>query len=61
MDSCPKCGCTRISGPRYTKDFLGRERLFYNCARCGYVKYGPTLDQKQDLPAPFAASHHEEK
>ena len=38
MNSCPKCaaGWSRISGPRYEKDYFGRERLRYTCVRCGY-------------------------
>lgn len=50
MITCPKCGSGRISGPRYGKDGIGRERLYYKCSKCGYVQAEPTYYQEQVQP-----------
>jgi len=45
MDKCPKCGCIKISEPRY-ENLEGREWLRYYCQRCGYSETRPTLDRE---------------
>jgi len=52
MNSCPKCGSWRISGPTYDTTAWGDEVLRYHCARCGYSETRPTLDRKRDELAP---------
>lgn len=44
MTKCPKCDCTRITGPTYHRLGWGGEHLRYTCARCGYVDKRPCKD-----------------
>lgn len=37
MTQCPKCSSSKITGPRFGHNSYGRERLFYDCLRCGYT------------------------
>ena len=56
MMSCPKCGSSDISGPKYesaavswiasTVGNMG-EWLRYTCKRCGYSKTSPTRDAEK--------------
>lgn len=48
MSNCPKCGCTRISEPRFVKNNYGFESLEYTCMRCGFKAYEATLDQLKE-------------
>ncbi len=47
MNHCPKCGCPRITGPRYHKDVYGHESLTYTCNQCGYSESTVTLDSEK--------------
>lgn len=47
MHECPKCGSTKIIGPKYQPASTWRqERLLYTCFRCGYQATTPTNDAK---------------
>jgi len=35
LGECPKCGGSKILGPRYTR-VHGREKLRYTCYQCSY-------------------------
>lgn len=48
MNKCPKCGCTRIHGPRYRRREYGAEALEYECSQCRYKEDHPCLDA--DMP-----------
>jgi hypothetical protein len=55
METCPKCSCRKINGPRYRKHLWGYEVLQFTCARCGYVKEQPTHDSASDGAGDYAA------
>ena len=44
MKKCPKCGSNRIH-PTFVNGY-GIEALRYQCDQCGFVVYGPTLEQR---------------
>lgn len=55
MTSCPKCGSAFINGPRYVPscgDTFGRERLRYQCGRCGFQSDEPTRDTPAKAASP---------
>lgn len=41
MNTCPKCGGFRMSGPHYNERTY---RLDYRCTTCGYTSSEPTKD-----------------
>lgn len=47
--SCPKCGCSTMTGPRYSAlDLTGsisNECLIYTCIQCGYRFATATADK----------------
>lgn len=61
-DVCTKCG-GEMTGPRYGKNDLGWERLFYTCTTCGYRAEGPTNDARKraDMPPWFPGQEHKDE
>lgn len=45
MTKCPKCGSTKIEGPRYGN--YPKEHLKYWCSICLFPQTGPTLEQQE--------------
>lgn len=46
MTTCPKCGSKNIIGPKFVQNMFG-QALRYECAQCGYVTHGKTVEQEQ--------------
>lgn len=53
MTTCPKCGSSDISGPRYETNTIyyvydNKGRLRYTCRRCGYSDTTRTRDAEPE-------------